>query len=128
MRPRKGRVHRLGFRLALVALAVQAAIPLLLAVALRASAAASADVVIASSLCLHDGSTQRSDPAPHQNCPPSNCAICTALAAAVPLVVAVSVGLAAPVVATESLFPVAALLPSDGTAASPYRSRAPPLV
>jgi len=78
--------RRLGLRLALAALTVQVAIPLLIAVELKSAAAATetADAVIAQSLCLHDSGAPH-DGAPHPDCNLACCPLCAALAAAATL-------------------------------------------
>ena len=120
-------MRRLGLRLTLLALLVQAAIPLLVAFEIRAALAQSAeDAVIAQSLCVHDGGPPAPG-SPHSGCALAFCPLCAALAAAA--------ALGSPAQSEPSgLVPARAapfrLDPSRRLAAAalplPYRSRAPP--
>ena len=80
----RGQLRRWGLRLALVALGLQAAVPLFILIDLRALAAEeAADQIIGQSLCLHDGSsTPAGAPAPTHNCSFSVCPLCAAVAVA----------------------------------------------
>jgi hypothetical protein len=125
MRYRGRRVKRFGLRLALLALAVQALIPFLVAFQLRALAQSPEAAVLDAPLCLHDGSGQPAGGAPHQDCTAA-CPLCAALAAgsligpppagvAIPLVIGAEVPTTAPAPTLAGLVPSAS-----------YRSRAPP--
>ena len=125
MRRRGEGIRRFGLRLALLALAVQALIPFLVAFQLRALAESPEAAVLNAPLCLHDSSGQPAGTAPHQDCTAA-CPLCAALAAAslvgplatataLPPAVMADAPAAAPAPALASLFPSAA-----------YRSRAPP--
>jgi hypothetical protein len=128
MRLRKGCLRRLGFRLSLFALAIQAAIPFLLAAELRAYAADAETAVIEHSLCLHDGTTRSTDHGPHQDCNVGACSLCSTLAASMPCGPPGPHGADFPLIAASA----APALDNDrGFAqalfARPYRSRAPPV-
>ena len=125
---RTGRLRRLGLRLALLALAIQAAIPFLLAFELHAYAAAEDAAVIDSSLCLHDGSTTPSDPQ-HHDCNLTGCPLCTALAASHVLAI---VGQGGPGLLQTQLAAIPRLaeerIAARALFSRAYRSRAPPLL
>jgi hypothetical protein len=128
MRGGRGFLRRLGLRLALLALAVQVAIPLLLAVELRAAVAQSAaDAVIAHSLCLHDGAPPP-DGTPHGDCSLAFCPLCAALAAAATLGTPAQDQPSVPAAPRAVPF---RFDPSRRLAAAafphPYQSRAPPV-
>ncbi|HZT51908.1 MAG TPA: DUF2946 family protein [Stellaceae bacterium] len=124
MRRRPPRLERLGVRLAFLALFIQALIPFLLTVEIRAHAA---DPLHGSeSLCLHDGGGA-SGGAPHQDCNLACCPLCSTLAASVAFGVAGQPAPQGPGFARIAPPPV-----RDDPAAAPaplrlsYRSRAPP--
>jgi len=121
------RLRRWGLRLALLALAFQAAIPLLILGDLRALAAEeAADRITGSSLCIHDGS-QQPDHAPSHQCCFSVCPLCAALAAATAIAPS-GHALPVPAFAGRARFPVlAAAERSHEARPRPYQSRAPPL-
>jgi hypothetical protein len=129
MRRRKGRLYRLSFRLALFAVAIQAAIPFLLAAEIRAYAAATESGAFTQELCLHDGASHPSDSSPCPGCNISCFLLCTTLAASMPFGLAGQAATRPPLVSAG-----AAPAPGEdrGSAlplfAHPYRSRAPPLV
>jgi hypothetical protein len=129
MRLRKGCLRRLGFRLALFALAIQAAIPFLLAAELRAYAADAETAVIEHSLCLHDGTPHSSDQGPHQDCNVGGCPLCSTLAASLSCGLTGQSGAQFPLV-TASAAPAfdEDISFAQALFARPYRSRAPPLV
>lgn len=115
---RRRQRFRWGLRLALFALAVQAAIPFLIAGELRAFG----DLLDAP-ICFHSGATQ----SPHQDCPPTACPLCAALGAASttgPL--AAGAAPIPPSVATLALTRTTSTQIALSAETSPYRSRAPP--
>jgi hypothetical protein len=121
-------LRRLGLRLALAALLIQAAIPLLVGAEIRAaSAEAAADAIVAQSLCLHDGGTTQGG-APHSDCNLAFCPLCAALAVASALAVPAADGPSVP--AMESAAPYFFEASSRAASAADrtfYQSRAPPL-
>jgi hypothetical protein len=121
-------LRRLGLQLALAALLIQAAIPLLVGVETRAaSAEAAADAIAAQSICLHDGGTTQGG-APHSDCNLAFCPLCAALAAASTLGVPAAGGPSMPVVEDAApFFFEASSRPSGAAERSFYQSRAPPL-
>jgi hypothetical protein len=121
-------LRRLGLRLALAALLIQAAIPLLLGVEMRAaSAEAAADAIVAQSICLHDGGTTQGG-APHPDCNLAFCPLCAALAVASTLAVPAADGPSVPVLAAATpYFFEASSRPEGATDRPSYQSRAPPL-
>jgi hypothetical protein len=121
-------LRRLGLQLALAALLIQAAIPLLVGVEIRAaSAEAAADAIVAQSLCLHDGGTTQGG-APHSDCNLAFCPLCAALAAASTLGVPAAGGPSMPVMAGAApFFFEASSRPAGAAERSFYQSRAPPL-
>ncbi len=124
----RGQLRAWGLRLALVALALQAAIPLFILVDQRALAAeAAADQVIGQSLCIHDGSSSPAG-APTHPCSHAVCPQCAARATATALGAPAPGAPSAPTFAHTTPF---VLLAAAGAAReSPplsYRSRAPPL-
>lgn len=121
------RLRQAGLRLALLALVIQAALPLLLAVELRALAAAATDTEIAQSLCRHDGSTPAT-PGSHPDCTPSSCPICSTLVAASMLALTAAPTPILPAFASETPAFTAAPAPFGAFPPLSYRSRAPPLV
>jgi hypothetical protein len=127
--PRRGkRIFCAGLRLALIALAVQAAIPFLLAFELRAFAQSPEAALLDAPLCLHAGTSAPASPAPHQECTPAACPLCAALSVASLLgPPAASAGLTLPTATTLSIGRVAAVLPSRSFSVFSYRSRAPPI-
>ncbi len=121
-------LRRWGLRLALVALALQAAVPLFILVDLRVLAAeAAADAVIGQSQCVHDGAPS-SDRAPAHQCSFAVCPLCAALAVASALAAPAPDGPRVPAIAQAA--PFAVIAAEDAPRAAPplsYRSRAPPL-
>ncbi len=124
----RGQLRAWGLRLAFVALALQAAIPLFILVDQRALAAEqAADELIGQSLCIHDGSSSPAG-APAHPCSLSACPLCAALAVASALGAPAPDGPAPPAFAHEAPFAVLAAIgaPHEANPLS-YRSRAPPL-
>jgi hypothetical protein len=121
-------LRRLGLHLALAALLIQAAVPLLVGAEIRAaSAEAAVDAIVAQSLCLHDGGTTQGG-APHSDCNLTVCPLCAALAAASTLAVPAADGPSVPVVAgTAPYFFEASGRPAGAADRTFYQSRAPPL-
>jgi hypothetical protein len=122
------RLRQAGLWLALLALFIQAALPLFLAIEIRALAAAATDTEIASSLCLHDGAGSPAVPGSHRDCTPASCPICTALAAASALAIAAAEMPIMPVSAMAAPVFAAAPVPFGAFPTLSYRSRAPPSV
>jgi hypothetical protein len=129
VRRRMAGLQWLGIRLAFVALAIQAALPFLLAFEIRAYTVAAETSVIAGALCFHGGVAGPTNQAPDSDGNLAGCPLCATLAAMVscglpghggPAVALVAAN-AAPAFGDEAILP---LLP----AAHPYHSRAPPLV
>ncbi len=121
------RLRQAGLRLALLALCIQAATPLFLAVELRALAAAATDAEIAQSRCLHDGASSPAAPGSHSDCTPLACPICTTLAAGSMLAIATDAMPIMPVGVAATPVLAAAPVPFGAFPALAYRSRAPPL-
>jgi len=121
------RLRQAGLRLALLALVIQAAMPLFLAVELRALAAAATDAEIAQSLCRHDGAAPAA-PGSHPDCTPFACPVCTTLAAASTLAIAAAPVPIMPAAASATPVFAAAPVPFGAFPSLSYRSRAPPLV
>ncbi|HUK59967.1 MAG TPA: hypothetical protein VLV50_12120 [Stellaceae bacterium] len=117
-----------GLRLALVALALQAAVPLFILVDLRALAAEqAADAIAGQALCIHDGSSHPAAPA--HSCSLSVCPLCAAIAAASALGVPATAALPPPPLARAApALMLAAAAALRETQSLPYRSRAPPAV
>jgi len=120
-------LYRLGFRFAFIALAIQLAIPFLLAVEIRAYTPAVQSVLFDQSLCIHDAATHPSDRSPGHDCNLAGCPLCTALAAMMALGVPGQGGIAVPLAVAST----APALGEDQRStpppfAHPYRSRAPP--
>jgi hypothetical protein len=122
------RLRQAGWWLALLALFIQAALPLMLAIEVRALAASATDTEIASSLCLHDGAGSPAVPGSHRDCTPSSCPICTALAAASALAIAAAAPPIMPASAAATPTFAAAPVPFGAFPTLSYRSRAPPSV
>ncbi|HUZ72360.1 MAG TPA: hypothetical protein VMU87_05195 [Stellaceae bacterium] len=128
MRLRQRCLYQFGFRLAFIALAIQASIPFLLAVEIQAYTAAAESVVIAQNLCAHNGTSRPSDRSPGHDCNLAGCPLCTTLAALTSFGPPGESGMSVPVVA-------ASRAPATGDdwrstppfSTHPYRSRAPPL-
>jgi hypothetical protein len=127
MRGMRGYWRAWGLRLALVALALQAAVPLFILVDLRVLAAEqAADAIAGQALCIHDGSSHPA--APEHPCSLSVCPLCGALAAASALGAPVAAAPAAPSFAHKASFAARATAAAPReTRSLPYRSRAPPL-
>jgi hypothetical protein len=121
-------LRRLGLQLALAALLIQAAIPLVVGVEIRAaSAEAAADAIATQSICLHDGGTTQGG-APHSDCNLAFCPLCAALAAASTLAVPAAEGPSVPVAEAAAPFFFEASSRFAGAADRiHYQSRAPPL-
>jgi hypothetical protein len=124
----RGQLRAWGLRLALVALALQAAIPLLILADQRALAAeAAADQVIGQSLCIHDGSSSPAG-APAHPCSLAACPLCAALAVAAALGAPATDGPPVPTFSQSVSFaPFAAEDAARESHPLSYRSRAPPL-
>jgi len=127
MRGMRGYWRAWGLRLALAALALQAAVPLFILVDLRALAAEqAAETIVGQALCTHDGGAAPAGTPTHP-CSLSVCPLCAAIAAAAAPAVPASASPAVPHSVQKTPFAafVAATAPR-GTSSLPYRSRAPP--
>jgi hypothetical protein len=119
------RIRRIGLPLGLVALAVQAAVPLILAALLSAYAAPEVAPIFDAALCHHGEPGQAPTPRPACN---TDCPLCAVLAATNAPVLAGAEGIAPPPLGEAPL----SFAADAGTIAAPrfshpYQSRAPPL-
>ena len=127
MMGRAASLRWLGLRLALVALAVQVAVPFLLAALLAAYEAPDVAPAFDANLCLHGGPGQPPQQAPPHDCNLSSCPLCAIFAASqVPTLAGTSGPIPVPKAVASTL-----LIVGDGTSVlppppGPYQSRAPP--
>lgn len=125
---RTGRLRRFGLRLALIALAIQTAIPFLIAFELRAYAAAQDAAVFDQPLCLHNAPANPTERPTHRDCNLA-CPLCSALAASHMLAL---VGQGVPGVRPIEAIVLPRFVEDWASARSlffqAYRSRAPPLI